>query len=207
MKEKFYQFLILVCGVIFLHCLEFDIVFGLITSGVFVVACCLVGLILDMIRTALARKLGVWVLYITFIGVILHELSHAILATLTGAKVTDITLFQIKSKSGTLGEVKFKPRGNCLFRGIQTGLASVAPMFTGAILLFCGYVYLRPLLVGWQLWAFWYLAVSIFMHMSLSKQDVKNIFANIFSILLLLVVVFSVGLNFIEELKTIAFTT
>lgn len=197
MKEKLLQFLFLVIGVVILRLIGVDLALSALGAGIFLVACCLFGFILDKVRTFLAKTFGVWVLYITFIGVMIHEMSHALLATLTGAKVVSVTLFQVKSKKGNLGEVKFTPRGNVVFRGIQTGLASVAPMFVGATLLVLGYIYLRPLLEGWQLGLFWYVMISIFMHMSLSKQDVKNIFSNIFSVFLFLILVSSCIFTFV----------
>lgn len=70
---------------------------------------------------------------ITFIGVIHHELSHALFALLTGAKITSIHLFRPDEKTGTLGSVSYATRGPLILRSFQSTLASMAPIICGTI--------------------------------------------------------------------------
>ena len=60
---------------------------------------------------------------LTFIGVFHHELSHALLATVTGAKVTKIVFFH--PDGDRLGYVEYVTRGNIIMRSIQ-GIADKA---------------------------------------------------------------------------------
>lgn len=80
---------------------------------------------------------------LTFIGVFHHELSHALLATVTGAKVTKIVFFH--PDGDRLGYVEYVTRGNIIMRSIQQALASI----TGILRCIdkCGY-----LLLSYCLW-------------------------------------------------------
>lgn len=66
---------------------------------------------------------------LTFIGVIHHELSHILLALLSGAKIADFELF--KPNGRTLGEVKIIPRGPIFLKAIQKSLSGMAPIICG----------------------------------------------------------------------------
>lgn len=129
---------------------------------------------------------------ITFIGVIHHELSHAILALFTGAHVQKICLYRIpwtrkKKKEemdeNCLGYVTYSCRGIFPLPQIQNLLTGIAPIALGtASTFFCG----RFLLNSWKTgsWAAlfttpWnylvlYLMVSIAHHACPSGQDLKN---------------------------------
>lgn len=111
--------------------------------------------------------------YLTFIGTVHHELSHALFAFCTGAKVIKIDLFHPDGYS--LGKVIFCPRGNKIMQSIQLTMASIAPVVTGCI---SEYLLLKYLsandVTGWLLWIIYYLIISILLHMTLSKSDIKN---------------------------------
>ena len=110
--------------------------------------------------------------YLTYIGTVVHELSHALFAVLTGAKVTRITLVP---HGATLGSVDFVPRGPRFFKGLQLSLTSIAPTVVGAAAIIFLFIKVYPLLtLTWHYILFWYLAVSILFHMNLSPQDLKN---------------------------------
>ena len=74
---------------------------------------------------------------ITFIGVIHHELSHALLAFITGAKIVQVKLFKYDEEDGSLGQVVFYPRGPLLLRCIQDLFSSIAPTLCGGVSIFC----------------------------------------------------------------------
>ena len=110
---------------------------------------------------------------ITFPGVIMHELSHALFALITGAKVNKVRLYGIKGDS--LGNVNFTPRGLKIFKAIQLALASCAPVISGLItetvILYALKIYQMQ---TWQTAILIYLMISILMHMDMSSSDISN---------------------------------
>lgn len=141
----------------------------------FILACCVVGKILDSIRNAVFGKMGGLFLWTTFVGVAHHELAHTLLALVTGARVESVVLFRLKAKNGNVGEVVFRPRGKKIFQALQILFTSAAPMLLGCLSLWLAMSLLNPTLSGWKLWALIWIEISVFLNMSLSKQDVKNI--------------------------------
>lgn len=111
--------------------------------------------------------------YLTFIGTVHHEFSHALVALLTGARVTRISLIP---QGMQLGCVEFKTSPNPVLRAVQLVLTSAAPVICGAASLFLMHNYLLAYCrEGWQAAVYWYVFISIFVHMSLSGQDIRNI--------------------------------
>ena len=110
--------------------------------------------------------------YLTFIGVIHHELSHALFAFLTGADVIKVDLFKVTNS--TLGQVMYRTRGNIFIRSIQDTLSAIAPMVTGVFSEYTLYSLLtkHQLNNGCKL-IILYVMVSILCHMRLSAQDIK----------------------------------
>ena len=130
--------------------------------------------------------------YLTFVGVFHHELSHALFAYPTFAKVTEIKLFQFNQKNGALGYVNFIPRGNFITKSIQKVFISTAPIITGIISCSLLYTYVRPLAIT-ELWStilFYYVLISIILHMSLSKPDIKLMKSGIVVVVILLTALF-----------------
>lgn len=110
---------------------------------------------------------------LTFVGTVHHELSHALFALLSGAKVTKVELFHVRGNQ--LGCVEFRPRGNALARAVQLLLASIAPVVCGGISLCVILWFWRyRCSLTWHYALAGYLAVSIFLHMNMSTQDIKN---------------------------------
>ena len=81
--------------------------------------------------------------YATYIGTVIHELSHATFAFFTGAKVNKITLIP---HGTTLGSVEYTPRGNKFVKGIQQSLSAIAPTLVGTALLYLMFSQVHPLL-------------------------------------------------------------
>ena len=110
--------------------------------------------------------------WLTIPGVVLHECSHAFFALITGAKVKKIVFF---GPSGdTLGYVSYCTRGGVVLSGIQSMLASVAPIIVGPCVIYGMYVLMTAttylalkILAG-------YVMFSMFVHMDLSSADVKQ---------------------------------
>lgn len=110
---------------------------------------------------------------LTFIGTVHHELAHALFASVSGAKVTKIELFHVRGNQ--LGCVEFYPRGNVVIRAVQMTLASIAPVLCGALSLsIILWIFMTYSLEIWQCVVLGYLFISIFFHMNMSAQDVKN---------------------------------
>ena len=108
----------------------------------------------------------------TFIGTVLHELAHAFFAKIFGAKITKISLFDF-FKSDTLGHVEFVTRGGFIRRNLQLFFSSVAPVLVNTFFIFL-------LVINWvniNTWYFYiifiYLILSLFIHASMSSQDLK----------------------------------
>ena len=146
----------------------------------------LIAYIIDTIEGAITRllckvigfKAAIFVMNnLTFTGTIHHELSHALVAFLTGAKVRKVELFKPDKEANTLGKVVFTPRGPLVLKSIQIGLTSVAPIIfvgTTSTLLIQLLNNYKATMVGWQTGIILYVITSILIHMRMSKQDIKN---------------------------------
>jgi len=126
---------------------------------------------------------------ITFIGVIHHEISHALLAFISGAKIVKVNLFNFNIKGGNLGSVVYYPRGPLVIQLLQHSLAGLAPIICGSTTLALIYKYM---IVGntFKDNIFWIgivLLMQISYHMSLSKSDIK---AAIIGIPILFIVIY-----------------
>jgi hypothetical protein len=120
--------------------------------------------------------------YFTFIGIAVHEFSHALMAWATGAKVIKIRIFEITS-SGRLGHVEFKTIGPKWKRLCQLSLISCAPVLSGTLI---SYILIRvvtrhTLSTLWTIFL-WYLIISILNHTSMSLVDIKNYAKGLFII-------------------------
>ena len=104
----------------------------------------------------------------------------AAFATVTGAKVTKIVFFH--PDGDRLGYVEYVTRGNIIMRSIQQALASIAPVFCGALTSAGIYYYLTvygAALAVWQTVLLWYVFISIILHMTMSRQDFKGLYRGI----------------------------
>lgn len=148
------------------------------TIAFIIIAGYLIGFLTRIIQWILTLTIGgifayFFVNYLTFLGVILHELSHAILAILTGAKVKHIRFFAPNGNS--LGSVTMVPRGNFITKSIQEGLSALAPAFCSILWLYLLKKFLYPYTVDNTviLILFAYLCISIILHASLSGADIR----------------------------------
>ena len=160
-----------------------NLISALLNTGVIIAIIPVLGIIVDLVQKTITKGIAgilggkaanVIVNKVTFIGVIHHELSHALMALVTGAKITEANLFKPDKNSGTLGNVKYVPRGNKLVQSIQMTFSSVAPVPCGIIssMLIVKYA-ISKCEIYWQYIIVIYLLVSIILHMNLSKQDIK----------------------------------
>lgn len=162
---------------------RYECVASLIFVAIAMCSVVIVGLIVNYVEQlqirALARLFGTGVAVficnrLLFIGTVIHELSHALFATMSGAKVTKIRCLTLFSKD-TLGYVDFQTRGNALKRSFQLAFTSCAPTVVGVSLVFVLIHVLKSTdLLIWQRVGLIYLLISIADHMSMSPRDIKN---------------------------------
>lgn len=116
--------------------------------------------------------------YLTFPGTILHELSHAFVATITGAKVTEISFFDFGL---SLGHIKYRPRGNKFMRALQDSLTACAPVISGCIALPLLFILLGNVESLVAHIGVIYLIVCVIDHMTMSIVDIINYFRGIWA--------------------------
>ncbi|MDP4144967.1 MAG: hypothetical protein Q8936_10880 [Bacillota bacterium] len=96
----------------------------------------LIGFILGVLRNNSIRNFqrgfGSKSLMITgFIGVPIHELSHAIFALLFGHKITRIRLLQGPDESGVMGYVQHSYNQRSIYQQVGNFFVGIAPIFGG----------------------------------------------------------------------------
>lgn len=135
------------------------------------------NLVFKILRRFLGHKFAVIVCnYLTFPGVMLHELAHAVMIIATGGKITHMKLFEI-CPDGRLGHVDFCVRGRFKNQMIQLACSSCAPVIFGFVEIYVLYRHVLILTIGSR-WYYlvWYMIISIGFHMSMSNQDLKLYF-------------------------------
>jgi hypothetical protein len=110
----------------------------------------LTGLLLGILRTYsirnLQRSFGSKAVMITgFIGVPIHELSHAVFAVLFGHKVTKIKLLQKPDENGTMGYVNHSYNKLSIYQQIGNFFIGIAPILGGASSIIVLMRYMLPL--------------------------------------------------------------
>lgn len=151
--------------------------------------------VINLISKFLRNRIGGNIVnYATFPGVIIHELSHAFFATITGAKVVEMKLFKFDQSDGCSGYVRYINRGNWFLRCLQDSLSSCGPIIIGSLLIYIGLSYIRPNYLPRFNFVvkilFYYLLVSIALHIELSNADLLNMKAGILLVFALLIVIF-----------------
>jgi len=96
----------------------------------------IVGLFLGVLRNNsvrnFQRSFGSKALMITgFIGVPIHELSHAILALLFGHKINEIKLLQKPDENGVMGYVQHSYNQGSIYQQVGNFFIGIAPIFGG----------------------------------------------------------------------------
>lgn len=97
----------------------------------------LIGLLLGVLRNNsirnFQRSFGSKALMVTgFIGVPIHELSHAIFALLFGHKITRIKLLQKPDEKGVMGYVQHSYNQGSIYQQAGNFFIGIAPIFGGA---------------------------------------------------------------------------
>lgn len=179
------------------------------TSAImFIIPCIgfIINLITDRIIRILFKHFGggftkLVANYLTFVGTVHHELSHAIFAFLTGAKIVKIDLFY--PSGHTLGKVLLNTRGNVLTKSIQLTMSAIAPVVLGCV---TEYILIRYVITnslnGVTSFVIYYFILSILLHMTMSKQDIKNAIKGLpICVCIVYIIVLATGFDVISLLK------
>lgn len=110
-----------------------------------------------------------------FLGVVHHELSHALFVVLTGAKLVKVKLFQLNTSDGRLGYVAYGTKGPFWVTGFQKGLISIAPVIMGCVtLLFIFHLVSTAYhFTNWEFYVLIIFALHVTNHTAMSKEDWK----------------------------------
>ena len=161
------------------------------------------GLLIYLINTALYRILSkitsektamIIANWLTVPGVVHHELSHAALAVITGAHITEFRPFWLDRSNGSLGHVNFVARGPLAVRCLQYTLISTAPVLLGSSTVLFATISIRTSLTPAMKFFLYYMAFSVFIHASMSFADVKVMLRGIW-VLYVISTVFCIFLN------------
>lgn len=76
------------------------------------------------------------ILFTGLVGVTAHEISHAIIATAFGLKVTKVVFFKADPESKTLGYVNFNYNPNSFIHSLGLLFTGLSPLFFGALLVY-----------------------------------------------------------------------
>ena len=101
-------------------------------TGMIVISGLFLGILRAQSLKNFQRSLGNKSVMITgFIGVTIHELSHAVAALLFGHKITAIKLFQRPDENGIMGYVRHSYNPRSLYEQVGNFFIGVAPIFGG----------------------------------------------------------------------------
>lgn len=116
--------------------------------------------------------------YVTFPGIVIHELSHLIFAVITGAEVRDISFFE--DDDGRLGHVTTHSRGPWFIVAVQYTLIAIAPVIVGLTLgfLLLQYIFAEQHSLGMNI-GLWYLIICLINHSTMSKSDIEGYFRGV----------------------------
>lgn len=119
-------------GVKIFYIIYFTVLYAGLGLGLFYVVGMLIGRLEKETNTLLYRNIGKQATYLTsFIGVPVHELSHALVAKLFGFRINKIKLLQFNDPSGTRGYVNYSMNPNSRKDRIGTFFSSTAPLYVG----------------------------------------------------------------------------
>ncbi len=114
-----------------------------------IVSCIVIEMLSGFANRRFGRRFG-WcgVLPLAIIGTPIHELSHAIIAILTGHRIQELALFRPNFLTGELGHIKHSwNERNPIQKYIGNPLIAIAPFFGGSLVLFLLTKLLMPQLI------------------------------------------------------------
>lgn len=172
-----------------------DVAFVVVAVAALAILSDLLEWIVKLVLSIFTTPIGAALIegYLTYPGVVYHELSHALFAFVSGAKVCSISLKRTPQPDGScvLGSVSFIPRGPKVLQSFQKTLSGIAPVVTGMAAMAAMLAYAFPACTAtWQTVLCAYLFLCLLLHTDLSRQDLTNILSGLPLVLLVLLVVF-----------------
>lgn len=131
--------------------------------------------------------------YLTWPGVVYHELSHALFAVLSGARINYISLKKQQKPDGSmiLGQVSFIPRGHPILQSFQLALSAIAPSVMGLFAMILMLKFVFPASSAWWMTLLAiYAFICLVLHSEMSGQDIKNAMLGLPMIIATLFVIF-----------------
>ena len=114
-------------------------------------------------------------LYVTaLVGVPVHELSHAIMALVSGLKITRLSLFSPDPQTGQLGSVHFSYDPTSFWQRLAIGLTAFAPLPGAGAVLYLIYTTTPWSRGGWESMVAGLIMLSTFIHGFPSTQDLRT---------------------------------
>lgn len=185
----------------------------LFAALVFIILALLIGKLLDtfsqgfinFLASLMNNKLAdILYNYVMFVGVIFHEMSHALLAFITGAKVTKICFYKLSHRDGRLGYVSYITRGPVVLKAVQKCLSSMAPAICGiGFTLAALHVYKLGYIDDRYNILFYYIVTSVFFHARLSDADISIMWEGLpicYVLVALLFMIFKIDVNVLLSL-------
>lgn len=189
------------CG----NCTIIDVLYAMLSSllifAIFFVIIILIGrgtnwIVQRLIGTIFGSEAtNIITTWLTYPGVVYHELSHALFAFLSGAKVTNIHLWPSKNNGSakrTLGYVTFVPQGSLRRRNFQSAIASVAPSVTGTagVIALLYFAFTHPTMSTgfWLIWI--YAMICLGLHSDMSDADMKNLRKGLLGTIITMAIIF-----------------
>lgn len=152
------------------------------------------------LRRLLGAKAAIFVgYYLTILGTLHHELSHALGYLITGGRVHRISIIPRAQPDGSvrLGYVIGSTRGPWLLRAVQETVSATGPLWMGALTVYLLRRFAIPRAAGAAVTALvYYAAISIVLHMELSGEDLKVLAHGILPTLLLIYIIIALFLLF-----------
>lgn len=155
------------------------------------------------------------VIFTAWLGVPVHELSHAILCPVFGHRIVELRLFKLSTEDGTLGYVKHSYERRRLWPELGNFFIGMAPLAGGSLVLWGAMAGLFPEITpqfdgdiagagrqvvalvtsafDWRLAVFAYVVLCVGGHMAPSSADLRCALPGFFVALALTVVVFSIA--------------
>jgi hypothetical protein len=103
-----------------------------------IIPCSIIEIFSGFANRRFARKFRWWgIVPLALVGTPIHELSHAIVAFLTGHKIKELALFRPNRRTGELGHLTHSwNERNPFHKYIGNSLIAIAPFFGGSIILY-----------------------------------------------------------------------
>lgn len=142
----------------------------------------IIPIIITYILSLISQQITRWAMQQTsyaiiaiigFFGIVIHELSHLIIAILFHHNITDFKLWQI-SNDGVLGYVNHTYNKNSFYQRFGNVFIGLAPIFGLGLAVYSLTFFMYPPLLSWRLLVVICLMISFVFGFNLSRADWIN---------------------------------